>query len=155
MIENEDVLLEFLTIKAKKVMVCIDWANVYNWRRFKRLERVKRIEEKVDPKQLHTYLRKIKQVKVIKLFFGLDKAREDVLDNMVRWIEKRKGKEIRNIAELSKELNDLQKKEKLSDALKIQIKEVLDEYFSSLRLIEFEKIGFDISNQKDVKSFSI
>lgn len=154
MADKEDYLIKFLNDKSKRVMVCIDWANVYNWEITKRKERVIVEEQKVDHTKLYNYLKKIDQVKEIKLFYGLDKAREDVLDNIVRWVEKIIGKKPVNITELYQEIEKIKKKTKLSDAMWLQIKEVYDEYFSSKRLEEFEKIGYDVSSQKDVKSFS-
>ena len=154
MIIKEDYLIKFLNDKSKRAMICIDWANVYNWEITKRKERVIVEEQKIDHLRLYNYLRKINQIKEIKLFYGLDKAREDVLDNIVRWVEKITGKKPLNITELYQEIEKIRKKTKLSDAMWLQIKEVFDEYFSAKRLDEFKKIGFDVSNQKNVKSFS-
>lgn len=154
MTNKDDYLTKFISNKSKRVMVCIDWANVYNWEITKRKERVVIEEQKVDHVKLYNYLKKINQVKEIKLFYGLDKAREDVLDNIVRWIEKVINRKPANITGLCEEIEKIRKKTKLSDAMLLQIKEVYDEYFSSKRLDEFKKIGYDVSSQKDVKSFS-
>ncbi len=150
-----DRLQEFFNLRSKNVLVCIDWANVYNWDNIKREERVSKITQKVDPAKLFNYLSGIKQVKSenIKLFFGIDKAKESTLDNITRWVKLKTGNAVNNLEELINMINGIKSKEKISSNLWDQVRDVLMEYESTKRINGFKEIGYNISNTKDVKTF--
>lgn len=148
-----DKLEEFLkNRKSQKILVCIDWANVFRWERIKREKRVKKTKEKIDVKKLYAYLDKKIKTKNKKIFFGLEKSKESVMDNIVRWINKKKRKKIESLDELIKDLKEIEGSEKISSNLKEQIREIYDEHRSTKIIEEFKSIGFDVSI-KEVKTF--
>lgn len=148
-----DKLKEFLDIsKASKVLVCIDWTNVFYWKRIKREGRIVKKKEKIDPHKLYDYLNNDKRITEKKIFFGLEKARETVMDNIVRWVNLKKKKELSNLEELVKDLEGIRSTEEISSDLIKQISEVFNEYRSDKIIKEFQAIGFNIS-PKDVKIF--
>lgn len=54
-----------LLLKLKgKTCVFIDWANVYGWR--------KSLKREIDPKKLYKYLKRYKEIKDIRFYYGVD-----------------------------------------------------------------------------------
>ena len=147
-------LKEFLDNNgASKVLVCIDWANVFNWKRIKREGRIIKTEEVIIPQKLYGYLDKEPRITDKKIFFGLEKARETIMDNIVRWVNIKKSKQVKNLDELISDLEDIESKEKITSVdLKRQIGAIYNEYRSNKRIEEFKAIGFDVIS-KDVKIF--
>lgn len=138
--------------ESQKILVCIDWANVFRWERIKREKRVKKTKEKIDVKKLQDYLKKKIKTKNNKIFFGLEKSKESVMDNIVRWVNKKKRKQIESLDELVKDLRKIESSEEVSSNLKEQIREIYDEYRSTKIIQEFKDVGFDTAI-KEVKTF--
>lgn len=147
-----DKLEDFLNNpESSKALVCIDWANVFNWEKLKR-DGVTKKKEKVSPKGLYDYLEKNSKIIEKKIYFGLEKANVAVMDNIVRWVNLKNKKEVKNLQELIDDIKSIETSEAISPDLKKQIKEVFNQYRSSKIIEEFRSIGFDVSS-KDVKIF--
>ena len=58
-----------------KAWVIIDWSNVFGW--------FKDIKFKIDPNNLHNYLKTYKQIKEMRLYFGVFKCNVNLLKDFI------------------------------------------------------------------------
>lgn len=149
-----DNISELLNQSDKKVLVCVDWANVHNWNKNVRLSRVEIKKQEIDPQKLFNYLKSFNGIKTVRLFYGYDKADDTVVDNITRWVTKKTHKKPRDLRELIDSVEKLISKGGVSYEMMNQIQNVLDEYYSAKRISALDKIGYDLET-KPVKNWPV